>query len=92
VIGCSMPILMASSVPLSSTKTVIILDMPSDWHEGISIVNKKARDAKIEEFVNVNALEALPALLEPEEPLASAVNKAAMTIYDLKASNKQKLY
>jgi hypothetical protein len=87
-----MSVPMASSVPLTSTKTVVILDKPSDWHEWISIVNKKARDAKIEEFVNVDALEALPALEEPEEPLVSAVNKDAMTIYNLKTSNEQKLY
>jgi hypothetical protein len=83
---------MASSGSPSSTKTVVILDKPSDWHEWISIINKKSQDAKIEKLVNVNALEALKALEEPEEPLVSAINKNATTIYNLKAPSKQKLY
>jgi hypothetical protein len=83
-----MSVPMASSVPSSSTKTVVILDKPSDWHKWISIINKKARDAKIEKLVNVNALKALKALEEPKEPLVSAVNKNATTIYDLKAPSK----
>jgi hypothetical protein len=87
-----MSVPMASLGSPSSTKTVVILDKPSDWHEWISIINKKARDAKIEKLVNVNTLEALKALQEPEEPLVSTVNKDAMTIYNLKAPSKQKLY
>jgi hypothetical protein len=83
---------MASSVPFSLTKTVVILDKPSDWHEWILIINKKARDAKIEKLVDIDALKVLKALEEPEEPLVSAVNEDAMTIYDLKAPSKQKLY
>jgi hypothetical protein len=83
---------MASSVPSSSTKTVVILDKPSDWHEWISIINKKARDAKIEKLVDVDALEVPKALEEPEEPLVSAVNEDATTIYDLKAPSEQKLH
>jgi hypothetical protein len=79
---------MASSVPSSSTKTIVILDKPSDWHEWISIINKKARDAKIEKLVNVNTLKILKALKEPEEPLVSAVNKDATTIYNLKTPSK----
>jgi hypothetical protein len=92
VIGCSLSVLMASSGSSSSTKTVVILDKPSDWHEWISIINKKAQDAKIEKLVNVNALEAPKTLKEPEEPLVSAINKDAMTIYNLKAPSKQKLH
>jgi hypothetical protein len=87
-----MSVPMASSVPSSSTKTVVILDKPSDWHEWISIINKKARDAKIEKLIDINALKTLKALEEPEEPLVSAVNKNAMTIYNLKAPSKQKLH
>jgi hypothetical protein len=87
-----MSVPMASSVPSSSTKTVVILDKPSDWHEWISIINKKARDAKIEKLIDINALKTLKALEEPEEPLVSAVNKDAMTIYNLKAPSKQKLH
>jgi hypothetical protein len=56
------------------------------------IINKKAQDAKIEKLININALKALKALKEPEEPLVSAVNKDAITIYNLKAPSKQKLY
>jgi hypothetical protein len=87
-----MSVPMASLGSPSSTKTVVILDKPSDWHEWISIINKKAQDAKIEKLVNVNALEALKALEEPEEPLVSAVNEDAIMIYDLKAPSKQKLH
>jgi hypothetical protein len=87
-----MSVLMASSVPSSLTKTVVILDKPSDWHEWILIINKKARDTKIEKLVDVNALKALKALEELEEPLVFAVNKDATMIYDLKAPSKQKLY
>jgi hypothetical protein len=87
-----MSVPMASSVPFSSMKTVVILNKPSDWHEWILIINKKARDAKIEKLVNVNTLKALKALKEPEEPLVSAINKDATMIYDLKAPSKQKLY
>jgi hypothetical protein len=87
-----MSVLMASSVPSSSTKTVVILDKPSDWHEWILIINKKARDAKIEKLVNINTLKTLKALKEPEEPLVSAVNKDIIIIYDLKVPSKQKLY
>jgi hypothetical protein len=87
-----MSVPMASLSSPSSTKTVVILDKPSDWHEWISIINKKARDAKIEKLVNINTLEALKALEELEEPLVSAVNKDAIIIYDLKAPSKQKLY
>jgi hypothetical protein len=56
------------------------------------IINKKARDAKIEKLVNINALKALKALKEPEEPLVSTINKNTITIYNLKAPSKQKLY
>jgi hypothetical protein len=87
-----MSVPMASSVPSSSTKTVVILDKPSDWHEWISIINKKTRDAKIEKLVDVDALEAPKALKEPEEPLVSAVNEDATTIYDLKTPSEQKLH
>jgi hypothetical protein len=37
-------------------------------------------------------LRPFPALEEPEMPLVSAVNNVAMTIYDLRASNEQKLH
>jgi hypothetical protein len=87
-----MSVPMASSVPSSSTKTVIILDKPSDWHEWILIINKKAWDAKIEKLINVNTLKTLKALKEPEEPLVSAFNKNAIIIYNRKAPSKQKLY
>jgi hypothetical protein len=87
-----MSVPMASSVPSSLTKTVVILDKPSDWHEWILIINKKAQDAKIEKLVDINALKTLKALEEPEEPLVSAVNENITTIYNLKAPSKQKLY
>jgi hypothetical protein len=56
------------------------------------IINKKAQDAKIEKLININTLEALKALKEPEEPLMFTINKDAITIYNLKAPSKQKLY
>jgi hypothetical protein len=68
---------MANTAPTASTRTLIILDKPADWHEWYAIVRTKAREAHISEQVDLDATTAPAALVAPRQPLYSDVKAGA---------------
>jgi Reverse transcriptase (RNA-dependent DNA polymerase) len=74
---------MASSTSSSVTKTVVILDTPTDWHEWLFFVEKKAHEANIAEHINISTETGPTALKEPTRPSYQDVKEGATKLTEL---------
>lgn len=70
-----------------TTKTTVILEKPSDWHEWLFIIRNKALDNDIEQLINPDLATEPPQLIEPTKPTPQNVRLDAMDITDL--NNKE---
>lgn len=70
-----------------ATKTTVILEKPSDWHEWLFIIRNKALDNGIEQLIDPDLATEPPKLTEPTKPTPQNVKFDALGITDL--NNKE---
>ena len=65
------------------TKTTVILDNPSDWHEWLFVIRNKALDKGIEHLIDPDLATEPTQLTEPKKPTSQDVKFDVLSFTDL---------